>query len=71
MPTGKVKFYNNDKGYGFVAPDGGGEDVFVHASALKNAGLIALEKDSTVSYDLVDSPRGVKGVNIKVLHGAA
>ena len=39
MPTGTVKFYNEQKGYGFIAPDGGGNDVFVHATALERAGL--------------------------------
>jgi cold shock protein len=52
MATGTVKFYNDAKGYGFIAPDGGGNDVFVHASALERAGLYSLAEGQKVSFEL-------------------
>ena len=52
MATGTVKFYNDAKGYGFIAPDGGGNDVFVHASALERAGITHLSEGQKVSFDL-------------------
>ncbi len=51
METGIVKFYNVQKGYGFIAPDNGGNDVFVHASALERAGMSGLNEGQKVSYD--------------------
>ena len=50
MPTGKVKFFNSDKGFGFIAPDAGGGDVFVHVSALQYGDV--LREGQSVSYDL-------------------
>lgn len=52
MTTGTVKFFNTDKGYGFIQPDDGGKDAFVHISAVQAAGMATLEKDQRVSYDL-------------------
>ena len=52
MNTGTVKFYNDQKGYGFITPDGGGKDVFVHASALERAGLRGLREGQKVSFDV-------------------
>ena len=52
MTTGTVKFFNVDKGYGFIAPNGGGNDAFVHISAVERAGMRTLEKDQSVSYEL-------------------
>lgn len=57
MATGKVKWYNSQKGYGFIAPDDGGKDVFVHATALEAAGLRSLNDGQAVSYEL-QSDRG-------------
>ena len=56
MPTGTVKWYNETKGYGFIQPDTGGKDVFVHATALERAGLRGLAEGQKVSYD-VESDR--------------
>jgi CspA family cold shock protein len=56
MPTGTVKWYNETKGYGFIQPDNGGKDVFVHATALERAGLRGLAEGQKVSYD-VESDR--------------
>jgi CspA family cold shock protein len=58
MITGTVKFFNNDKGYGFIAPEGGGGDAFVHISAVERAGMQTLDKDQRVSYDLDTDNRG-------------
>ena len=52
MATGTVKWYNGTKGYGFIQPDSGGKDVFVHASALERAGLHSLAEGQKVSYDV-------------------
>ena len=68
MKTGIVKFYNTQKGYGFIQPDDGGTDVFVHATALERAGMSSLAEGQKVSFDTeVDSRSGKTGVaNIRV-----
>src|SRR3546814_16503866 len=58
MITGTVKFFNTDKGYGFIAPEGGGDDAFVHISAVERAGMHTLNKDQRVSYELETDRRG-------------
>lgn len=66
MTTGTVKFFNPDKGFGFIAPDGGGDDAFVHISAVERAGMHTLDKDQRVSYDLEQDKRGkTSAVNIQ------
>jgi len=57
MMTGTVKFYNSQKGYGFIAPDGGGKDVFVHATALERAGIHSLNEGQKVSFDTQEDRR--------------
>jgi cold shock protein len=52
MPTGTVKWFNSSKGYGFIAPDDGGKDVFVHISAVERAGLTSLSDNQKVSFEL-------------------
>lgn len=66
MPTGTVKFFNSDKGFGFIAPDGGGRDVFVHVSAVTRSGLGTLSEGQKVSFDVEDDNRGKgpKAVNL-------
>jgi len=66
MPTGTVKFFNSDKGFGFIAPDGGGRDVFVHISAVTRSGLGTLSEGQKVSFDVEDDNRGKgpKAVNL-------
>ncbi|MDB5726543.1 MAG: cold-shock protein [Novosphingobium sp.] len=59
MPIGTVKFFNTDKGYGFIAPEDGGEDSFVHISAVQAAGMATLNKEQRVSYE-VETGRNVK-----------
>ncbi|MHA6719153.1 cold-shock protein [Sphingomonas sp. RS6] len=56
--TGTVKFFNADKGYGFIAPDTGGNDAFVHISAVERAGMITLQQNQRVSYELEEDRRG-------------
>ncbi len=58
MPIGTVKFFNSDKGYGFIAPDGGGNDSFVHISAVERAGMSTLNKEQRVTYDVETDQRG-------------
>lgn len=56
--TGTVKFFNGDKGYGFIAPDDGGNDAFVHITAVERAGMTTLTQNQRVSYDLEPDQRG-------------
>lgn len=66
MITGTVKFFNVDKGYGFIAPETGGDDAFVHISAVERAGLHTLEKNQRVSYELETDRRGkTSAVNLQ------
>lgn len=58
MPIGTVKFFNADKGYGFIAPEDGGNDSFVHISVVQKAGLATLNKDQRLSYDIENDRRG-------------
>jgi len=60
MITGTVKFYNDQKGFGFIAPDGGGNDVFVHATALERAGMNGLTQGQKVSFDTARDARSGK-----------
>lgn len=57
MNTGTVKFYNSQKGFGFIQPDGGGKDVFVHATALERAGMHTLTEGQKVSFDTQEDRR--------------
>ena len=57
MTTGTVKFYNGQKGYGFIQPDNGGKDVFVHATALERAGIRNLAEGQKVSFDIEEDRR--------------
>lgn len=57
MATGTVKWFNGQKGYGFIQPDEGGSDVFVHISAVQRSGLTALDEGQKVSYELVPDKR--------------
>jgi CspA family cold shock protein len=58
MPTGTVKFFNESKGYGFIAPDGGGQDAFVHITAVERAGMSTLRENQRIAYDLEEDRRG-------------
>jgi CspA family cold shock protein len=64
--TGTVKFFNADKGYGFIQPEDGGTDAFVHISAVEKAGLRTLDREQRVSYDLETDGRGrTSAVNLQ------
>lgn len=66
MTTGKVKFFNAEKGYGFITVDGG-KDVFVHYSAIESDGYKTLEEGQAVSFDIVEGPRGEQAANVRSL----
>ncbi|MEJ1968965.1 MAG: cold-shock protein [Rhizomicrobium sp.] len=65
MTIGTVKFFNTAKGFGFIAPEGGGKDVFVHASAVEAAGMRSLNEGDKVSFESQPDARGSKAVNLK------
>lgn len=66
MNIGTVKFFNESKGYGFIAPDGGGNDAFVHMTAIERAGMRSLRENQRVGYDLEPDRRGkMSAVNLK------
>ena len=66
MPIGKVKFFDASKGYGFIAPEDGSNDAFVHLSALEKSGMSALQTDQRVSYELEQDQRGkTSAVNLQ------
>jgi CspA family cold shock protein len=67
MAIGTVKFFNSSKGFGFIAPDGGGKDVFVHASALEAAGIHSLSEGQKVSFDIQPDAKGAKAGNLKTV----
>ena len=68
MPVGTVKFFNTDKGYGFIAPDDGTPDSFVHISAVERAGLRTLLKDQRLKYELETDRRGkTSAVNLEAV----
>jgi len=71
MPiTGTVKFFNDSKGFGFIAPDDGGADAFVHITAVERAGMRTLSQNQKVSYDLEQDQRGkTKAVNLQSVEG--
>jgi CspA family cold shock protein len=65
MTIGTVKFFNTTKGFGFIAPEGGAKDVFVHATALEAAGMTSLSEGQKVSFDIQPDAKGSKAVNLK------
>ncbi len=65
MATGTVKWFNDSKGYGFIASDDGGDDLFVHFSAIKASGFKTLTENQKVSFDVTTGPKGKQAANIK------
>jgi CspA family cold shock protein len=70
MATGTVKWFNDTKGFGFIEPEGGGEDVFAHFSAIQMEGFRTLRQGSRVSFDLTQGPKGQLAQNIAPLESA-
>lgn len=64
MATGTVKWFNEAKGFGFIAQDGGGDDVFVHFSAIQGSGFKTLAEGQKVSYDVEQGPKGPAAANV-------
>ncbi|WP_455205727.1 cold-shock protein [Kaarinaea lacus] len=64
MQSGTVKWFNNAKGYGFIVPEGGGEDVFVHYSTIDGSGFKTLKEGQSVHYEAAESPRGVQTTRV-------
>lgn len=67
MTIGTVKFFNTGKGFGFISPDGGAKDVFVHATAVEAAGMRSLNEGQRVEFDIQPDARGSKAANLKAV----
>jgi CspA family cold shock protein len=65
MATGTVKWFNDSKGFGFVTPEGGGEDLFAHFSAIQGTGFKTLKEGQKVTFDVVKGPKGLQASNIR------
>ena len=65
MATGTVKWFNAEKGFGFIAPDDGSADVFAHYSAIASSGYRSLDENQTVEFETKDGPKGKQAVQIK------
>ena len=64
MSTGKVKWFNSSKGFGFIAPDGGGDDLFVHHSEIKTSGYASLDEDQSVEFEIGQGQKGPCATNV-------
>ena len=64
MSTGKVKWFNDQKGFGFIVPDAGGSDVFVHYTGITGSGYRSLAEGQPVEFELEDGPKGQKAANV-------
>ena len=66
MATGTVKWFNGEKGYGFITQDGGGPDVFVHFSAIQGAGYRNMEENQKVQFETVQGPKGLQASEVVI-----
>jgi CspA family cold shock protein len=66
MATGTVKWFNDSKGYGFIAPTEGGDDVFVHSTAIEGEGFKTLAEGQTVSFEVEQGPKGKQATRVKI-----
>jgi CspA family cold shock protein len=64
VSTGKVKWFNSSKGFGFIAPDGGGDDLFVHHSEVKTSGYASLDEDQSVEFEIGQGKKGPCATNV-------
>ena len=67
MATGTVKWLNAEKGFGFIAVDGGGDDVFVHYSAIESSGFRSLDEGQAVEFDIVQGPKGQQADHVRTI----
>jgi CspA family cold shock protein len=67
MVTGSVKWFNDSKGFGFITPDNGGEDLFAHFSAIQSAGFKTLKENQRVSFEVATGPKGKQAANIQII----
>ena len=67
MATGTVKWFNGDKGFGFITQDGGGADVFVHFSAITGSGYKSLEENQKVEFEVTQGPKGLQASDVRII----
>jgi CspA family cold shock protein len=67
VPTGTVKWFNATKGYGFIEPEDGGRDVYVHSSVVQRAGLIDLKEGQQVAFEMISDRGGMKAANLRIV----